>query len=315
MTDPYFILELTTRCNLDCLYCYNIWKGKDHFSHQDISIKKVEQIFEEITGSTSVRGVTLAGGEPLLNRDLFSIASYLRDKRVKLSITSNGTLLTEDIVKKLVDCGVSHFEISLPSSDNKSFKTLCNSDEYRAVRTAILNVKKLGAKLSVSCVITRLNFNEVYDIVQLSAVFGADFFVLNRFIPGGKGSLNNELLKPEIPELVFALSEVNRCSSDYKIPVIAAIPIEHCMIDTSAYRNINFGTCVCGDAKWVIDPAGRLRICEQNPEILGTLPNDNFENLVNDEAVSRFRNLDFHSDCKIKSCYAMCGGGCRFNLQ
>jgi radical SAM protein with 4Fe4S-binding SPASM domain len=312
MTDPWFILELTTRCNLDCIFCYNVWKPQNKDTHKDLSLSELKSIIETIEQSTSIQGITLAGGEPLLNKEIVGMAEYLHSKNIKTSVTTNGILLVDETVKQLVQCGIDRFEISMPSINDPMYRKLCRSDSLIQVRAAILNARKYDIKLCVSNVLTKLNYEEVYDTVELSAVFGADEVTLNRFVPGGTGLGHANDLSLSNGELKFALGEADRAAQTFGIPVIVAIPVEHCQIDTSIYTKLHFGTCLCGAYKWTVDPFGNLRTCEQNPTILGSLFDTGFDHLSHLPSVSEFRNNDLHPDCKTKPCYTVCGGGCRF---
>jgi len=312
MTENYFILELTTSCNLDCIYCYNVWKENEHYSHKNPSLEEVKKIFRNFREDSIIIGVTLAGGEPLLNDEIFDIASYLQSLNIKLNITTNGILLTQEKVLRLINCGVRNFEVSMPTSDSAIFKKLCGSIDLKKVRAAILEIKKQNAKLSVATVITKINFHETYDIIEIAYALGADYFMLNRFVPGGKGKEFLSQLKLNQSEIIQTLSEANKAARAFNIPVIIAIPVEHCIYDTSSFTKLNFGTCVCGDKKWVIDPWANLRCCEQNPQILGNLLSENFTSLIRKNEVKDFKINNFSENCAEQNCYSQCGGGCRF---
>jgi radical SAM protein with 4Fe4S-binding SPASM domain len=161
-------------------------------------------------------------------------------------------------------------------------------------------------------VITRLNHLQLRGIIELAAAFGADTFLFNRFIPGGKGLLNMEGLALTNSDLLKALQEADRASADFHIPVTVPIPVEHCEFDTAHLTHLAFGTCTCGKDKWVVDPFGNLRICEQHPEVLGNLNEEPFETLSNKKEAEDFRLRNHRSDCLDLPCFKHCGGGCRF---
>jgi radical SAM protein with 4Fe4S-binding SPASM domain len=312
MTDAYFILELTTRCNLDCIYCYNVWKTQDSPQQKDLSLNEVKAVIENLEKTVSIQGITLAGGEPLLNKDIVGIAEYLRSKNIKTAVTTNGIALTDETIERLISCDVKRFEISMPSVNDPMFRKLCRSDSLKQVRAAILNARKYNIKLCVSTLLTGLNYEEVYDTIEISAVFGADEVTLNRFVPGGAGLSHANELSLNNRQLGLALSEADRAAQNFRIPVIVSVPVEHCLNDTTKYTYLLFGTCLCGTYKWTVDPFGNLRICEQNPTILGSLLDTGFDLLSQLPIVSDFRKNDLHPDCNTKPCYPVCGGGCRF---
>lgn len=315
MNKYYLILELTTVCNFNCIYCYNVWKENGQFERKDLSVGEVEVIISNSSKNAFLAGVTLAGGEPLLNENIFEIATFLKSRKIRTSITTNGILLSEENVIKLIQCGVSHFEVSMPSGDTEIFYKLCGSEELKKVRAAILNIKKYGAKCSVAAVITKINYHETADIIELSAAIGADHFMFNRFVSGGRGKEFSLSLKPDSTELLNALNEANKASATFNIPVIVSIPVEHCRYDTSEFNNLLFGTCSCGKHKWVADPYGNLRSCEQNPKILGDLLTEDFQNMILKSDLHEFNTNNLTANCEDMSCFTACGGGCRFNRE
>jgi radical SAM protein with 4Fe4S-binding SPASM domain len=312
MSEAYFIFELTTHCNLDCIYCYNVWKHQDSFQRKDLTVAEIQFITEQLKKEILIKGITLAGGEPLLNEHLSEIASFLRSENIPLILATNGVLLTEEKISQLIDCGINHFEISMPATDHATYEKLCQSTLLKNVRKAMLNVKKHNAKLTVTAIISSQNYKQIFDIIELASAFGADYFALNRFVPGGEGLKHLKELNPSNDQLTLALQQADKAAGIHKIPVVVAIPVEHCLIKTTDLKKLKFGSCVCGDMKWVIDPYGNLRSCEQNPEILGNLFKENFNELKQKVAVEVFRKNNLHQDCSSKSCYTNCGGGCRF---
>ncbi len=84
-------LELTMRCNLNCHMCH-----RDKDNDGELGTKEIKKVIDHLG---PVEKVHLTGGEVFLRRDIFEILDYLQDKKV--SLNTNGTLLTGDKVAKL----------------------------------------------------------------------------------------------------------------------------------------------------------------------------------------------------------------------
>lgn len=112
------VLNVTSKCNLACKYCYEY--GEDKVV--DVATKELPRFMDEETARTSVDfmmdraganevvHLTFFGGETLLNfRVLQSTVGYAREqaaergKRVEFSLTTNATLLRPEIIEWLVD--------------------------------------------------------------------------------------------------------------------------------------------------------------------------------------------------------------------
>lgn len=313
MNNPiYFVYEATPSCNNNCVYCYNVWKERKDYPSGQLDLPKVKRIFDRLCKETKPASVTLTGGEPMLRPDIYEIASLIKGLGVTVGIATNGTLLDEQKIKKLIDCGVSFFEISLVSLDKKRYSELSGNDKLAEVKRAILCIRKTMIPLTVSFTITKVNLGDISDFIDLCFAFSIKHVALNRFVPGGRGLGHLDELSVDPGRLKSALKIANEKAAKYRLPISVTIPVEPCLIDHKDYPHLRFGSCVCGRNKWAIDPLGNLRTCEQNPEILGSLFEKSFIELSNMPMAEKFRNNNFKSGCTDCPVFKNCGGGCRF---
>jgi len=88
---PLLIISLTQRCNLNCAGCYS------KVLHQDSGAELTASRFREILGEAGSLGISiilLAGGEPLIRRDLLGVAAEFSG--IVFPIFTNGMLLNEE---------------------------------------------------------------------------------------------------------------------------------------------------------------------------------------------------------------------------
>jgi radical SAM protein with 4Fe4S-binding SPASM domain len=152
---------------------------------------------------------------------------------------------------------------------------------------------------------------------QKAAVMGADAVALNRFLPTGRGRINQNGLCLKRQDLVTALELADKATAEAGIFVYTGIPVEPCTAQWELFPEIAFSTCHCGDVKWTIDPGGNLRTCEQNPEILGNLLENSFNEIVENlnsgiDSFRQWRNSEGYFNCSLPE---ECSGGCRFAEQ
>ncbi len=87
-------LSITGRCNLNCAYCYG--KSKTN----DLSTMQIFNLIDELS-SMKVFQLAIGGGEPFLRKDIFKVIDYCQQKNIIANITTNGTLFTDYIAKKI----------------------------------------------------------------------------------------------------------------------------------------------------------------------------------------------------------------------
>ena len=111
----FFIVDLTNKCNLNCVYCFRNYTEKNSYSINEIQLSKICNYIYHYALDNHLKQVTIQpwGGEPFLEFEkIEQIYNFFKDKDVKanISIETNGTLITEEIARKCVD---HHYGIGL----------------------------------------------------------------------------------------------------------------------------------------------------------------------------------------------------------
>jgi radical SAM protein with 4Fe4S-binding SPASM domain len=165
-------------------------------------------------------------------------------------------------------------------------------------------------------VATRLNLPDLYDTIKLAFAFGSRGMMLNRFNPGGRGRAHLTELLPTADEMRQALDIANSAVAEFNFPISCSIPIQPCLIETSAYSNLNFGFCAAGTdrAYYTLDPLGNLRPCNHTPTVLGNLLEEPFADLIAPERMREFVEAvpAWCAPCALRD---TCQGGCKAAAQ
>ncbi|HLQ86746.1 MAG TPA: GTP 3',8-cyclase MoaA [Salinisphaeraceae bacterium] len=122
-------ISVTDRCNFRCTYCMpKELFGKDHAFMPRASLLTFEEItrLAGLFAKLGVKKIRLTGGEPLVRQDLERLIEQLAGVPgiEDISLTTNGSLLTPDKSRKLVDAGLKRITVSLDSLDNATFKAI-----------------------------------------------------------------------------------------------------------------------------------------------------------------------------------------------
>lgn len=94
------LVYVTSKCNLNCLYCYNEINLSKSVMHDRNIIDRVKFLLDKLIVEGHIERIMLTGGEPMLIEETYDLINYFRD-RVKLSIYTNGTILSLKNVNKL----------------------------------------------------------------------------------------------------------------------------------------------------------------------------------------------------------------------
>ncbi|MHC4084090.1 MAG: radical SAM protein [Planctomycetota bacterium] len=107
------LYEVTPRCNLKCLHCYNVWKDEVAYAKEELSTQQALELIKKAIKESGCRQFTFTGGEPTLRDDLEELVACAALGCKNVTLITNGTLLSERRVKSLIKAGVSLFELPL----------------------------------------------------------------------------------------------------------------------------------------------------------------------------------------------------------
>ena len=128
-------IELTNHCNLSCNYCPKS-KGYNSGVEGDMDFNFFKKIIDEAFQVLNLKQIGLTGfGEPFLYPHIFEAIEYIKNKspKIKVSITTNGTLLTEEIGRKIINSGLDSLSISINFFNREKYKKWTNFDFYDLV--------------------------------------------------------------------------------------------------------------------------------------------------------------------------------------
>jgi len=306
------VVEVTARCNLACGFCYNPWRSEGAALPPLLDPADLMAACLRFAALPGVGWMTFAGGEPLLRDDLEDLARGLRAAapHVTLGVATNGLLLTEARLGSLLDAGVRHLELPLLTTDPVEYREMTGVDAWAEVRAALARAAAAPATLTAAALLRP--GVPLEDLADLAFALGADRLALNRFTPSGAGRAHRDRYGLDRETLDDLLVRADRIAGELGFPVEAALPIEPCLHDPARFPDLGLAPCRCGEAKWAIDPAGRLKVCEQADEALGSLLDDDPAELMKLEAVHGFRRDGRFEGCRGCEVYSLCGGGCRF---
>ena len=161
--------ELTARCNLDCKMCYIHKRANDQFvKKQELSGKQ----WLEIASAAQKKGILLlllTGGEPFLHPDFKEIYLGCKNMGLLISINTNGTMLTDEMIDFLAKNPPLRVNLTLYGASPETYEKLCGDPAaydraYGAVRK--LKAAEIRVKLNYSA--TPYNLQDAQAIYEFA---------------------------------------------------------------------------------------------------------------------------------------------------
>jgi GTP 3',8-cyclase len=201
-------ISVTDRCNFRCTYCMPA-EGLDWMAREDLlTYEELTRVARVCVERFGFDGIRLTGGEPTVRANLPVLIEQLSSLGVDLSLTTNGTTLT-NLAPTLVSAGLERINISLDSLQRERFEQITRRDELDKVLEGIDAAVNAGlAPVKINCVVMRgVNDDEIVDFAR----FGRERGVTVRFIEfmplDAQGEWTNEQVVTKA-EIVAAIGDV-----------------------------------------------------------------------------------------------------------
>lgn len=160
--------ELTARCNFRCPMCYV------HLTGEEIAARGKEltaQQWIDIARQARDEGLMFAlltGGEPLVRKDFFEIYGAMKEMGLMVSINSNGSLLSGEILQRLLEDPPFRINVSLYGGCRETYAAMCGNEAFDQVVENIRALKKGGIDVRLNVSITPYNRQDLEKIYAIS---------------------------------------------------------------------------------------------------------------------------------------------------
>ncbi|WP_171015075.1 radical SAM/SPASM domain-containing protein [Culicoidibacter larvae] len=307
-TTPFLkrvFVEITNSCNEFCSHCYNV---SSNFKHKFISKSDMFEIINQ-AHELGAYEFQITGGEPMLYKGFGDILDYLWVKGFIITINTNLTLLTEEILEKIVSYNI-NINFSLDYSNPKKH------DEFRGLQGAFIKTINNFKQLKTNHVNTRVNVmldnksdSEIVDLIDYIKYDLESRYVTDYMIPIGRGEGSESQFFNSRSQKIYAFTNAIKSDS------CASCQLDKRTLEEYEYSNITFPDCGIGKSFLFINTNGSYALC---PSLAYTDELDINMNIYDSSMKSAWETLvqKFRSSLKCKhehSCdySAICNGGCR----
>jgi uncharacterized protein len=320
-------LAIAQKCNLGCTYCY-AQQGEFGGAAKNMTLADALRAVDLLVGNAEPGArlnLAFLGGEPLVNRKVLRVATERaadlagrRDARITFSITTNGTLLTEDDGRFFEERGFAvTISVDGPQEAHDALRPFKGgAGSYDTVMKRVAPLLKMQQRMQVSARVTvtpkNLSLRRTLDDF-IAAGFHSVGFSPMLSAPTGEGEMQSEDLELMLGEMIDCGGEYERASrSGRRYPFANMV---------NAMREIHRGThrpypCGAGAGYLGVSAEGDLAACHRfvGDELgaMGSL----------DAGVDVSRQAEWlaarhvHRQEPCQACWAryLCGGGCHHEV-
>ncbi len=300
--------NLTKRCNLSCPHCY---LDAGERAETELSTEECFSILDEMD-SLGTEMLILTGGEPLLRRDIYEIASRASGKGMWVVMGTNGMLITDHVAGLLVDHGVKGVGISIDSVDpGKHNRFRGSPNAWQLAVRAIETCRMFGLEVIVHSTVVSETVSELADLLEFARSRGAWSFNAFFLVRTGRGVAMSDLSPEQTDECLRFLVGNQEAYAPMFVRAKCAPHFKQLAYEMGK-PGMESGGCMAGIDYCRITPAGNVTPCPYMPVVAGNARESGLTRVWQQSPVLRaLRDLDrMKGKCGICDFRDLCGG-CR----
>ncbi|MGA2101090.1 MAG: radical SAM protein [Candidatus Sulfotelmatobacter sp.] len=169
-------IEVTRRCPLECLHCYNNLPMADmEAKRRELSKEEHFRVLDELV-DMGCFWILYTGGEIFARKDFLEIYTYAKQKGFLITLFTNGTIMTEEIADYLAEWPPFAIEITLYGRTRETYEALTAvPGSYDRCLRGIKLLKERKLPLKLKTVATSINKHEVLAMRQFAEELGVEF--------------------------------------------------------------------------------------------------------------------------------------------
>lgn len=197
----WLLAELTYRCPLHCVFCYNPLDFAQH--DNELATDDWLRVLREGRAMGAVQ-LGLSGGEPLLRDDLEVIVAEAHRLGYYSNLLTSGVGLTPQRAAALKASGLDHVQLSFQDSTREMNDFLSHTKTFDLKNRVAKIIKDQGWPMVMNVVMHRMNIDHIGRIIELAAELGAEYLELANTQYYSWAFLNRDHLLPKREQLVRA---------------------------------------------------------------------------------------------------------------
>lgn len=257
-------LLVTQKCCYQCLFCHG--EGLQSNKNDGLNADDFGYLFEVTKNNFGIKTVTLTGGEPLVRKDVSEIARTLKDQGARITLTTNGMLLEDNIgIGEYLEKVNISFHVA---NKDKYEKIVARKDSYdkalRGIRLLREKYPKLKIVINSTCV-KDLNYSrqELINLIKFAEDINASIKLVELFPPHSRGYVNlrdvgSAIIKLGFKKLNTEVRKLNYANGTIKISLTR-------IFCAMAMESNNPGEFCNHNNDLFVSPDGQIKPCRNNP--------------------------------------------------
>ncbi len=203
----WLLAEVTYRCPLHCVFCYNPLNYAGN--KNELTTEQWKDVFTQARKLGAAQ-LGISGGEPLLRDDIEELIGHAHQLGFYTNLITSGVGLTEERIAKMKALGLDHIQLSFQDSTKEMNDFLSSTKTFDLKNKVAKLIKKYDYPMVLNVVLHRYNLDHVDRIIGMAVEMGVEYLELANTQYYGWGMVNREQLIPTREQLERAEGVVNQ---------------------------------------------------------------------------------------------------------
>ncbi len=219
---PIVVWNITRTCNLRCMHCYSDSMAMKYPG--ELTWEQMQAVVRDLA-AYRIPSLLLSGGEPMIHPRFFDLVELASAAGLKLTISTNGTLITEEKAAALKAANVAYVGISLDGIGEIHDRFRGKEGAFDAAVRGFRNCHEVGQKTGLRLTLTRHNvenIGRILDFIEEQEIRRVCFYHL---VPAGRGSelqvLDAEASREAIDTLIARVEAWHAQGIDREVLTVA----------------------------------------------------------------------------------------------
>lgn len=303
-TFPVYIrIKPTNVCNQNCYYCGskddNVPEERKYDYRAMIPWDKMQEIIKDISEG-GVKAVTFSGGgEPLVYPYIEGTLELIKQNGIDYSIITNGQALEGRKAELLA--GAKWIRVSLESAFADTYAKIRGVNTFDRVIENISNfvqMKNPECTVGINCVVTKDNYQEIYDLCKLMSKIGVDNIKLSPL------RLDGDLGEYHKPIRENVKNQIRQAKKEFENDRFHIVD-KYDDVSLDEHYQKPYHRCIIQEVFTVIGADCKVYLCHQRAYTkdgdIGSLKEKSFKELwYDEETIKKVRELDVCKACDFR---------------